>query len=254
MESGKAHGGRLLRMMSAMRRFRFNWTLPVAQPTSLPSQDHPESSRLRGSSCGARVSDCYVQGRAEMRSSTSIRRLQALPRGAGRARYVPLRECVPVGDVTDCLSAAYECVSRLIGEKPLWGEVQDGQDVEDCRKAEDRWMPWLMVDLGESERFVYALASVPGDAGKDLSIGLEAGWLAILAQRENSDRDRDLGRRADAADCARGSGQPSSSKVTDTRPEQTFCVMSLPAEVNPTNSIAVLAKGVLGIRMPKARA
>ena len=30
--------------------------------------------------------------------------------------------------------------------------------------------------------------------------------------------------------------------------------MSLPAEVNPTNSIAVLAKGVLGIRMPKARA
>ena len=36
-----------------------------------------------------------------------------------------------MGDVTDCLSAAYECVSRLIGEKPLWGEVQDGQEVED---------------------------------------------------------------------------------------------------------------------------
>jgi len=158
-----------------------------------------------------------------------------------------------VGDVTDCLSAAYECVSRLIGEKPLWGEVQEWQGGEDCREAEDRWMPWLMVDLGESEQFVYALASVPGYAGKDLSIGLEAGWLAILAQRENGDRDRDQG-RADAAGCARGSGQASSSKVTDTRPEQTFCVMSLPADVNPTNSIAVLAKGVLGIRMPKVRA
>jgi HSP20 family molecular chaperone IbpA len=129
-----------------------------------------------------------------------------------------------VGDVTDCLSAAYECVSRLIGEKPLRGEVQERQGVEDCRKAEDRWMPWLMVDLGESEQFVYALASVPGYAGKDLSIGLEAGWLAILAQRENGD------------------------------PVQTFCVMSLPAEVNPVHSIAVLAKGVLGIRMPKLRA
>ena len=115
-------------------------------------------------------------------------------------------------------------------------------------------MPWLVVDLGESEQFVYALASVPGYAGKDLSIGLEAGWLAILAQRENGDLDRDPGRRAGTADCARASGQQSSSKVADNRPEQTFCVMSLPSEVNPTNSIAVLAKGVLGIRMPKARA
>lgn len=159
-----------------------------------------------------------------------------------------------MGDVTDCLSAAYECVSRLIGEKPLWGDVQEWQGVEDCREAEDRWMPWLTVDLGESEQFVYALASVPGYAGKDLSIGLEAGWLAILAQRDNGDRDRNVERRADAADCARASGQQSSSKAGDNRPEQTFCVMSLPAEVNPTNSIAVLAKGVLGIRMPKARA
>jgi len=34
-------------------------------------------------------------------------------------------------------------------------------------------------------------------------------------------------------------------------PSQLFCVMELPAEVDPARSVAVLANGLLGIRMPK---
>jgi HSP20 family molecular chaperone IbpA len=107
-------------------------------------------------------------------------------------------------------------------------------------------MPWLSVDLDETERFVYALACVPGYSGKDVSIGLEPGWLAILAQREAA--------RHKATDAAwRFAAESLGARESATVPEQTFCVMSLPAEVNPVGSIAVLAKGVLGIRMPKAR-
>jgi HSP20 family molecular chaperone IbpA len=159
-----------------------------------------------------------------------------------------------VGDVTDCLSAAYECVSRLIGEKPVSSEIQEWPGLEERRKAEDQGMPWLTVDLGESDRFVYALASVPGYLGRNVLIGLEPGWLAVLAQREKGDARTKChaGGRPGATGCVRMPDNES-SEVADTNPEQTFCVMSLPVEVNPVHSIAILAKGILGIRMPKAR-
>jgi HSP20 family molecular chaperone IbpA len=40
----------------------------------------------------------------------------------------------------------------------------------------------------------------------------------------------------------------------DGTPSQLFCVVELPAEVEPDRSIAVLANGLLGIRMPKRAA
>jgi HSP20 family molecular chaperone IbpA len=119
---------------------------------------------------------------------------------------------------------------RLTEKGPYEGEVAD---LEHCRKADDGAMPWLKVDLDENTGFVYAMASVPGCKGQDVSIGLEPEWLAILAQR-------DVRPPQEAGGAENGA------------PEQTFCVMSLPAEVNPVDAIAVLAKGVLAIRMRKA--
>jgi HSP20 family molecular chaperone IbpA len=154
-----------------------------------------------------------------------------------------------VGDVTDCLSEAYDCVSHLIGTQPVQNGVRVSRGFQDCRKAREKWMPWLVVDFSESERFVYALASVPGYAGRDVSVGLEPLWLAILAQREKDDpRDANV-----TENSAWNSGKACSA-AENAALVQTFCVMSLPAEINPVDSIAVLAKGILGIRMPKARA
>ena len=152
-----------------------------------------------------------------------------------------------MGDVTDCLSAAYNCVSHLIAGNPRWAEEPQWQGFED-RSARDRWMPWLAVDLDENEQFVYALASVPGYAGSDVLIGLEAGWLAILAQRKTDGPLERTPSKDGARSCVKGR-----SGAAEAAPAHTFCVMSLPAEVNPIQSVAVLAKGVLGIRMPKAR-
>ncbi len=151
-----------------------------------------------------------------------------------------------MGEVTDCLSAAYDCVLRLMGDDPGVEETPGSQFVENCRRADERRLPWLSVDLGETDRFVYALASVPGYIGKNVSIGLEPGWLAILAQREGDEL------AGFCAKGAQGAAQRNDERTVIKEAEQTFCVVALPAEVNPVDSIAVLAKGVLGIRMPKA--
>jgi hypothetical protein len=177
-----------------------------------------------------------------------------------------------MGDVADCLSAAYECISSLIEESQNSDGLNRCQSLYDvqgsgnfriahidkshttrlpptpkssarsviAQELADHRMPWLSVAVHESEQFVYALASVRGYAGRNLLIGLEPGWLAILAHRPWL---------AWEATSNRG-WTPTDHAGT----VQTFCVISLPAEVNPVNSIAVLAKGVLGIRMPKAPA
>ena len=107
-----------------------------------------------------------------------------------------------------------------------------------------------MVDVDESEGFVYALASVPGYASRDVLIGLEPGWLAILAQRVEYYPRAGTGGIASARETA--AFEEELCGQGESAPVQTFCVMSLPSEVNPLDSIAVLAKGVLGIRMRKA--
>jgi HSP20 family molecular chaperone IbpA len=176
-----------------------------------------------------------------------------------------------MGDVADCLSAAYECISSLIEESQNSDALNQCQSLDDVRgsrdfqiirvdksqttrfapaksparsavaqESADHRMPWLSVDFHESEQFVYALASVWGYAGRNLLIGLEPGWLAILAHRPWL-----------AWEAASNHGWAPTDHVGTL---QTFCVISLPAEVNPVNSIAVLAKGLLGIRMPKAPA
>jgi HSP20 family molecular chaperone IbpA len=45
--------------------------------------------------------------------------------------------------------------------------------------------------------------------------------------------------------------EPVSADGSDGNPSQLFCVVELPAEVEPDRSVAVLANGLLGIRMPK---
>jgi hypothetical protein len=173
-----------------------------------------------------------------MRPSASIKRLQPCVRVAGHPNRVPLREFIPVGDVTDCLSAAYECVSRAANGQVIGQTLRECAVGEDACKARNQKIPWLMVDVQSADRFIYALASVPRCAAKDVSIGLEPGWLAILAEPE---------------DFVRASGERARAGGETAAEGPMFCLMSLPSEIDPLETMVVLAKGILGIRMRKAR-
>ena len=133
------------------------------------------------------------------------------------------RECLVLGNPTDCLLDAYECVAHRAYENFLNSGSHAATQLEDWLKAERQILLNFPIDLHETDGFVYALASVPGATGAGTSIGIESQWMVILVRRPGE-------RRADSV-----------------------CVMGLPATVDGERSIAVLADGALGIRMPKRR-
>ena len=63
---------------------------------------------------------------------------------------------------------------------------------------------------------------------------------------------------SDLADTRKGSdgraARPARPFTKGDSPSKVFCVVELPAEVDPDRSVAVLANGILGVRMPKASA
>jgi HSP20 family molecular chaperone IbpA len=87
-------------------------------------------------------------------------------------------------------------------------------------------LPELAAHVSQSDGIVYALASMPGVTAAEISVGVESRWLVILAHSNGSERS----------------------------PAQSFCVIELPAAVDPALSVAVLSEGLLAIRMPKAAA
>ena len=144
-------------------------------------------------------------------------------RRAAESSPAKRRECLVLGDATDCLLDAYECVAHRAYEHFLNDGSQAGSQLEDWLKAERQILLNFPIDLHETGDFVYALASVPGATAAGTSIGIESQWMVILVRRPGE-------RRAESV-----------------------CVMGLPALVDAERSIAVLADGALGIRMPKAK-
>jgi HSP20 family molecular chaperone IbpA len=63
--------------------------------------------------------------------------------------------------------------------------------------------------------------------------------------------DGNLNKPEDATTHLDGDSRRDTAPGSDQMPLQMFCVVELPAEVDPSRSIAVLANGLLGIRMPK---
>ncbi|MGH9690033.1 MAG: hypothetical protein ACRD4C_02820 [Candidatus Acidiferrales bacterium] len=168
-----------------------------------------------------------------------------------------LWERVPLRGLTDCLSESYECASRLADEMFLARGTKFSTKHEDARRIEREVMPWLTVNFEESDGFVRALASARGFRGSDIRVGVEPFWLAILANREDEESPDGCGFHPTMdLPSARREGGSIMTETADSHaraPSQTFCVLSLPAEVNPIQSIAVLANGLLAIRMPKAK-
>lgn len=95
--------------------------------------------------------------------------------------------------------------------------------MDDWLAAQRELLPSLPTNIKETCDFVYALASVPGAAASEIAIGLESHWLVILVGSNHAVRST----------------------------THSFCVLELPAKVDPTRSIAILSDGMLAIRMKK---
>ncbi len=172
--------------------------------------------------------------------STAVSRSPARSRSS-RAQARPLRECLSLRDPTECLLDAYDCVSRRAYEHFLARGPRPGGEVEDWLSAERELLLNFPVNVHESKGFVYALASVPGVTAARISVGIESRWLVILA------RHVPQGESALDPDAIAGD----SSCADDDRAAKSVCVLALPSDVDAFRSIAVLADGLLGIRMPK---
>ncbi|MGA8142938.1 MAG: DUF2934 domain-containing protein [Candidatus Acidiferrales bacterium] len=191
----------------------------------------------------------------------------------------PARECVAVREMTDCLIEAYDCVARLAYQKFIARGAQPGGELEDWLKAEHELLDYLSVDVEESGGYVRALASVPGLHASQVDIGIESRWLVIVGRREcESELAPSQGEDEKVAAFSRavhidGQSRRLSAAARATSPEfharrqavessspdgprlrmtpQLFSILELPAEVDPSQAVAVLADGLLGLRMPK---
>jgi HSP20 family molecular chaperone IbpA len=220
-------------------------------------------------------------------SRTAARKtVAARPRRAFRA---PERECIALSDATDCLLEAYDVISRRAYENFLARGPRPGNELQDWVRAERDLLLDFPIHMKESDEFVYALASLPGARAACLEVGIESRWLVILAHHARDDR-RDAAPPENRARESRPherrrevrsrENRPSLLRATESRsgvassedrslvsrpahsrglaphtdvdrPPKSICILELPADVSAARSVAVLADGLLAIRMPK---
>lgn len=182
-----------------------------------------------------------------------------------------LREFVPQSDLTESLLRAYDQVAHRAYDKFMDRGARTGSELEDWLDAEQEILGLMEVDVAEGAGFVTALASLPGYRSAQITLGIEPHWLLILGCHESEDHEeasalvRSLDPlrgppRMDAASlavmCAHASRENFPARTADPAhpASRLFCIMELPAEVDPARCTAILSNGLLGIRMPKVRA
>jgi HSP20 family molecular chaperone IbpA len=180
-----------------------------------------------------------------------------------------LREFVPLSDLTETLLSAYDQVAHRAYDKFLDRGARTGSELEDWLDAEQEILGLMDVDVAEAAECVTALASLPGYRSAQITLGIEPRWLLIFGCHESEDRAeapamvRSLDPlrgppRMDAASlavmCAHACRENFPARTADRAhpASHLFCIMELPAEVDPARCTAVLSNGLLGIRIPKA--
>jgi HSP20 family molecular chaperone IbpA len=200
-----------------------------------------------------------------------------------------LREQIPLCDMSDCLLAVYDEVSRRAFQRCIVRGAQEGSDKEDWKAAEDDLFARISVDFEESGGNLYALASLPGCAGTEITVAMDECWLLIAGHVESSPRENaeedfgDYTMEAFGGDTGSGESakglavirsrescglreiheqrespqrecdeREAEQRVPILRAPRPFCVVALRAKVGPERSVAVLSNGLLAIRMGKA--
>ena len=223
-----------------------------------------------------------------MKRSVKFRR--AVARAVEQKSGEMLHEQIPLRDMSDCLLAVYDEVSRRAFQRCIVRGAQEGSDREDWKAAEDDLFARISVDFEESGGNLYALASLPGCAGTEITVAVDECWLLIAGSvgaspREDAAEDfgdyvmEDFGADTCSSEDAkgpvvirsresrgpRGNDEHRESSQTATgerdserhvpilRAPRPFCVVALRAKVDPERSSAVLSNGLLAIRMGKAK-
>ena len=222
---------------------------------------------------------------------TDTRRSAGATRGASSATAScsnsALRECIPVRDMTDCLIEAYDCVARLAYEKFVARGSQSGGELDDWLNAEHELLDNLAVHIEDQGDSITALVGVPGLHAAQITIGIESKWMVIVGRREceddsgsgSDDASGDVSEndakidqfsravhshvqtaRISAASFAlspefharrKAAAANASDAEQREKPAHLFSILELPAEVDPSRAVAVLADGLLGLRVPK---
>jgi HSP20 family molecular chaperone IbpA len=212
---------------------------------------------------------------------------EAVVRAVHQKNGKMLHDQIPLRGMSDCLLAVYDEVSRGAFQRCIVRGAQEGSDREDGKAAEDDLFARISVDFEESGGNLYALASVPGCAGTEITVAVDECWLLIAgyvgpSPREDADEDfgdymiADFGEDAHSSEgfngaevirsresCDRRSddGQNESPRTQNDEAERRvpilraprpFCVVALRAKVDPGRSVAVLSNALLAIRMGKA--
>src|SRR5277367_6246041 len=201
-----------------------------------------------------------------------------------------LHEQIPLRDMSDCLLAVYDQVSRRAFQRCIVRGAQEGSEREDWKAAEADLFARISVDFEESGGNLYALASLPGCAGTQITVAVDECWLLICGYADHQRRayaSEDFGECDSDDNCADSGGDESAERlepiagsdesderrdgdrrnensptqnsehhagcrVPGLRAPRPFCVVALRAKVDPERSVAVLSNGLLAIRMGKA--
>ncbi len=191
--------------------------------------------------------------------------------------------------MSDCLLAVYDEVSRRAFQRCSVRGAQEGSDREDWKAAEDDLFARIPVDFEESGGNLYALASLPGCAGRQITVAVGECWLLICGDSGHNGQahvandfgecapeerragsggnDDDVGTESITSDesCSPvdddGHCESSATQIGERNHEygvpslpapRPLCVVALRAKVDPGRSVAVLSNGLLAIRMGKA--
>ncbi len=201
-----------------------------------------------------------------------------------------LREQIPLSDMSDCLLAVYDEVSRRAFQRCIVRGEHEGSDRGDWKAAEDDLFARISVDFEESGGNLYALASLPGCAGTQITVAVDECWLLICGYAGHKRRayasedfdecdsndnctDSDGDENAERLETSASSDESgerrdggrhhenlptqneehhAGCRVPGLRAPRPFCVVALRAKVDPERSVAVLSNGLLAIRMGKA--
>jgi len=212
----------------------------------------------------------------------------AIPQAAARKNCEILREHIPLRDMSDCLLAVYDEVSRRALQRGVVGGARTASDQENWKAAENDLFARISFDFEESGANLYALVSLPGCVGGEITVAVDESWLLISGYAEHGLQAGTAARGDGAVEAANAEyGDNESASETEllvadewaqlcghdlqfeipsehsgeeypTCPAfcvgapRPFCVVARRAKVDPGRSVAVLSNGLLAIRMGKA--
>jgi hypothetical protein len=193
-----------------------------------------------------------------------------------RQRMPAARATLTFADFTDSLLQAYDGVARRAYQKFVARGGRPGSELDDWLTAEQELGAVMRVHVEESDTHVYAMVTLSAGQRAEVSVAVEGKWMMVLDSQEfanqgapalhlnamewNSEKGRAEvasewpGRLAAFGVWRDLLASEEADELEDMRMRwgsQPFCMVELPAEVDPAKSTCVLTDGVLAVRMMK---